>query len=299
MIHIVRTNVRNPDFAVLVKSLDVELAQRDGDEHPFYAQFNKLDSIKHVVLACEGDIPLGCGAIKAYAPGIMEIKRMYVAPEHRGKGIAGKILGELERWSLELGAHACILETGIQQPEAVALYRKCGYRQIENYGQYAGVENSLCFEKQIAVPGVSAAVEQEVIQLIESFCRSFDQKDWALMAECLAENLEVDYSSFRGVPKQNMRADAYIQHRVIGLEGLRTEHRTSGYAISQTGSDISCQCDFEILRYKIGSDKYFHSYGKYTFGMERVNAPLKIAKIRQVVDRSEGDKAIHGAFKKP
>ena len=145
---LIRTDSNNPDFAELVKQLDADLAIRDGDDHAFYDQFNKLDAIKHTVVAYnEANRAVGCGAIKQFETGIMEVKRMFVPLEERGKGIAGEILRELEIWAKELGNDKCILETGIKQPEAISLYKKSGYRFIDNYGQYAGVENSVCFEK--------------------------------------------------------------------------------------------------------------------------------------------------------
>ena len=147
MIEILRTNSGNRDFIELVKLLDADLAQRDGEDHPFYAQFNKIDTIKYVVMAYENGKPSGCGALKEYGPKIAEIKRMYVLPECRGKGIATNILSELEHWAGELACTKCILETGKMQPEAIGLYKKSGYTVISNYGQYAGVENSVCFEK--------------------------------------------------------------------------------------------------------------------------------------------------------
>jgi GNAT superfamily N-acetyltransferase len=149
MIKTIRTNSDNPDFIQLVKHLDADLAERDGKDHSFYAQFNKIDKIKHVVLAYENEEPIACGAIKEYAPGTMEVKRMYTSPENRGKGIASEVLRELENWASELSYERCILETGKKQPEAIRLYEKNGYRVISNYGQYAGIENSLCFEKQL------------------------------------------------------------------------------------------------------------------------------------------------------
>lgn len=150
MIKVIRTNSDNPDFIELVRHLDKELAERDGDEHSFYAQFNKIAKIKFVVVAYEDDKPLGCGAIKEYTPGVMEVKRMYTDPTSRGKGIASLVLAELELWAKELNYQTCILETGKKQPEAIALYKKNGYQIIPNYGQYAEVENSLCFEKQVS-----------------------------------------------------------------------------------------------------------------------------------------------------
>jgi putative acetyltransferase len=149
MLRFRRTHSDDRDFVELVRRLDADLAERDGDAHPFYAQFNKIDKIKFVVVAYEDGIPVACGAIKEFSPGIMEVKRMYTSPESRGKGIAGKVLDELERWAAELSCQKCILETGKKQPEAIRLYQKSGYQIIPNYGPYAGVENSVCFEKEL------------------------------------------------------------------------------------------------------------------------------------------------------
>lgn len=148
-IKIKRTNSSDAGFIELVKHLDADLAIRDGEEHSFYDQFNKIDKLKYVVVACEDDLPIACGAIKEYSQDIMEVKRMYTDPEKRGMGVATKVLTELEKWAAELSYKKCILETGKKQPEAIALYQKNGYQLIPNYGQYAGTENSVCFEKKI------------------------------------------------------------------------------------------------------------------------------------------------------
>ncbi len=150
MIRLVRTNSDDPDFRNLVQLLDADLAVRDGKDHAFYAQYNTIDSIRHAVVAYHDGRPAGCGAIKQYAPGAAEVKRMYVPPGFRRKGIAGAVLAELERWARELSFATCVLETGKKQPEAIGLYRKHGYRVIPNYGQYAGVDNSVCFEKELS-----------------------------------------------------------------------------------------------------------------------------------------------------
>ena len=149
MITLTRTNSANPDFRALVAALDKDLAIRDGDDHAFYAQYNKVDLIKYVVLAYDGSEAVGCGAIKEYTQGTMEVKRMYVPPAQRGLGIASQVLVELEVWAREMNYTACILETGMAQPEAIALYKKNAYAIIPNYGQYAGVDNSVCFEKRL------------------------------------------------------------------------------------------------------------------------------------------------------
>ena len=149
MIELIRTNSVNPDFISLVRLLDADLAIRDGEDHGFYSQFNKVDSIKYVLVAYENGEAVGCGAIKEYSSFDMEVKRMFTHPDHRSKGIATKILTDLEGWARELGFKKCILETGIKQPEAIHVYHRCGYAIIENYGQYAGIANSVCFEKNL------------------------------------------------------------------------------------------------------------------------------------------------------
>jgi putative acetyltransferase len=149
MITLVRTDSDHPDFVAMVRLLDADLAHRDGADHTFYAQFNKIDKIRHAVVAYQDKAPMGCGAIKAFGDNAMEVKRMYVSLASRKTGVASKILDELEKWTRELSYTRCVLETGKRQPEAIALYLKQGYRQIPNYGQYIGIENSLCFEKKL------------------------------------------------------------------------------------------------------------------------------------------------------
>ena len=149
MLRLIRTVSENPDFRVLVQLLDQDLAERDGADSAFYAQYNKLDLIRHAVVACAGDEPVGCGAFKEFEPGAVEIKRMYVRPAQRQQGVARAVLGELEAWAAELGYATCVLETGQRQPEAIALYQRSGYARTANYGQYVGVENSVCFRKPL------------------------------------------------------------------------------------------------------------------------------------------------------
>src|SRR6478752_6723358 len=98
MINCIRTNSENRDFQKLVLELDEDLSIRDGTDHSFYAQFNKIDKIKYAVVAYENDEPVGCGAIKEYSPETMEVKRVYVPPVRRGKGLATTILKELAQW---------------------------------------------------------------------------------------------------------------------------------------------------------------------------------------------------------
>ncbi len=149
MLQLIRTNSENIDFIALVQQLDKDLAIRDGDEHAFYAQYNGIALIKHTIVAYQNDKAVGCGTIKSFDDTGMEVKRMYTLPENRGSGIGSAILKALETWAAELGYKNCVLETGKKQPEAIALYEKSGYVIIPNYGQYVGIENSVCFMKKI------------------------------------------------------------------------------------------------------------------------------------------------------
>ena len=148
MISFLKTDSSNLDFQNLVKELDIYLAEKDGDDHYFYVQFNKIDALKNCIVLYENEFPIGCGAIKPLNEESMEIKRMFVKPEFRGKGYASKILIELENWAKDLGYLSTILETGKKQTEAIQLYSKT-YEIIPNYDQYIGIVNSVCFKKNI------------------------------------------------------------------------------------------------------------------------------------------------------
>lgn len=145
-----RTTSANSDFQHLVSLLDSYLRVLDGDDHAFYAQYNTIDMLNNVVVFYDNGFAVGCGAFKPFDERTVEIKRMFVLPEYRGKGIAKLVLAELEQWAVEIGYVAAVLETGKQQIDAVALYSHAGYRTILNYGQYEFVENSVCMKKEIA-----------------------------------------------------------------------------------------------------------------------------------------------------
>jgi len=141
-------------------------------------------------------------------------------------------------------------------------------------------------------------MSEEIIELIKCFFKSFDTRSWEQMESCLNENLELDYQSFRGAPKYNSTSKEYIEARKIGMEGLRTEHNTSKYLIVNNEGQTKCICEFEIKRYEIISDEYYHSFGKYEIWLKCKNGSWKIFGIKQVVERNEGNKDIHGAFRK-
>ena len=149
MIHLERTHKDDPRFLALVFQLDRDLSGRYEDGNAFYAPFNALSKITAVVLAFYDDQPVGCGAFKPFLENGVEIKRVFVAPVFRGKGISKRVMAELEAWAAEKGCTFAVLETGVHQPEAISLYEGIGYRRRENFEPYIGLAESICFEKPL------------------------------------------------------------------------------------------------------------------------------------------------------
>ena len=149
MPNINRTTSENIDFQKLVVLLDEVLRSRDGEDHAFYAQHNTLDKINHVVVCYQDAVAIGCGAFKEFDSNTVEIKRMFVHPYYREKGIASAVLKELEIWASEFNYTNYVLETGKNNPEAISLYQKNGYKIIPNYGQYENVDTSVCLKKNL------------------------------------------------------------------------------------------------------------------------------------------------------
>lgn len=144
-----RTTSENPDFRKMVDALDEDLYQRNGETQKLYHQYNKIDKINHAVVIYSGEKPVGCGCFKRFDDETIEMKRMFVLPEMRGQQLAAKMLQELEKWGIEEGFSKAVLETGVRQVEAIRLYSVAGYILTENYGQYIGMDDSICYQKEI------------------------------------------------------------------------------------------------------------------------------------------------------
>lgn len=150
MVQIRRTTSDDPGFNLLIAKLTRMLAELNGEKDSFYVQHNHVEGVPTVVVAYVESVPVGCGAFRAIGRGQVEIKRMFVEPEYRGRGIAKLVLAELESWASELGAEKAVLETSRRLEPAVALYRRSGYRFIPNYEPYVDVEDSVCMERTLA-----------------------------------------------------------------------------------------------------------------------------------------------------
>ena len=148
-IKFIRTTSADPDFRKLIYALDEDLYQRNGEAQLQYRQYNQVDLINHVVVVYFEGKPVGCGCYKRFDEQTVEMKRMFVLPEFRGKQLAAQMLQELEKWAVEEGNTSAVLETGHRQVEAIRLYTVAGYSLTENYGQYIGMEDSICYRKEL------------------------------------------------------------------------------------------------------------------------------------------------------
>ena len=145
-----RTVASNHDFKKLIIDLDKDLWARYPDIQQNFAPFNFVDDSFRVILAREDEVPIGCGCFRRMKEkDVIEIKRMYVAPSFRSKGVGKMILQKLEQWAKEEKFVLAKLETGINQPEAIAAYEKSGYVRIPNFEPYIDVKESICMMKQL------------------------------------------------------------------------------------------------------------------------------------------------------
>jgi GNAT superfamily N-acetyltransferase len=151
-IEIRREDILSPTAQQLIHSLNAELESRYPEDG---ANFFRLDPDEvregqgGFFIAYIDNHPVGCGAIRRIEPKVAEIKRMYVAPGNRGRGVGGKILAELEAEALKMGIRRIVLETGPRQPEAIAIYKRAGFSEIPLFGEYVDPRYSLCMAKNV------------------------------------------------------------------------------------------------------------------------------------------------------
>ena len=140
----------DPDVQRLALAQQAELRARyDGGSEPGTPPSGA--DIGVVLLARDGaGMALGCGALRKLGDGVAELKRMYVVPAARGRGISGTLLGALEQEALRRGWTTLRLETGTLQPDAQRFYRRAGYHEIPLFGSYVGSELSVCFERRLS-----------------------------------------------------------------------------------------------------------------------------------------------------
>lgn len=157
----IEIKLEKPTSAVasdLIRDLSAELARQYPDSHggdgagAFKPQDVMIDRAAFVV-AWDGDTPVGCGALRPMDDEtVAEVKRMYVRPGMRGKGISRLILLALEEHGRGFSYRALRLETGARQIEAIGLYQSAGYQPIPCYGIYINEPLSRCYEKTLEHP---------------------------------------------------------------------------------------------------------------------------------------------------
>ncbi|PZR27729.1 MAG: GNAT family N-acetyltransferase [Citrobacter freundii] len=150
MIRILFTDSSQDDFIRLSKELEKELYLKDGDLADINYEVNKTGWMKDVVVLYDKNNAVACGALRPYDTASVEIKRMYVVPSYRRNKFASMILSALEEKARGEGFEYVILETGRNQPEAIAFYLRHQYLETERFGKYTDSSNSICFKKEIS-----------------------------------------------------------------------------------------------------------------------------------------------------
>lgn len=145
-----RTTGGDKDFLGLVKLLDEDLWKRYPQTQQLYENGNIIPDDVHTILVYMDEMAVGCGCLRDFdSDGAVELKRMFVRNEYRGRRIGRIIVEELEKWAAELNKKTIYLETGVNQPEAIFLYERMHYQWIDNYGEYAGNKESICLKKNL------------------------------------------------------------------------------------------------------------------------------------------------------
>lgn len=139
----------HPDAISLRAAQRAEIEQRYGTPDSEPGTPPSAADITVFFVAYAGDEAVGCGGLREIDATHGEVKRMFVAAEHRGSGVAPAILRELERFGSERGWQRIVLETGDRQPDAVRFYTREGYEPIPRFGSYVDVEASRCFAKPL------------------------------------------------------------------------------------------------------------------------------------------------------
>lgn len=148
-----RTTSNDTNFQWLIRQLDNELWNELKEDQAQYDQYNKVPDLNTVVVVYIDDQPAASGCFKKYNADTVEVKRMFVVKEHRGKGLSKIVLTELENWATEEGFTFAILETSVHFIPATTLYKNSGYTIIPNYDQYKGLEESVCMKKPLSPKG--------------------------------------------------------------------------------------------------------------------------------------------------
>ncbi len=147
---LIETDVAAPATRDLIAALDAELLLRYPNELPNGIDADAFRAAEGcMVLAWIDGVAVGCAAFRPLAPDTIEIKRVFVRAGQRGRGVSKQLLAWLEQRALQRGFIRAVLETGVLQPEAIALYRSAGYTPIACFTPYTDNPSSVCFGKDL------------------------------------------------------------------------------------------------------------------------------------------------------
>ena len=147
-----RVGIDSEVAARLIRALNAELDSLYPEEGANHFRLDVEETAPGrgaFLVAFVGGHPVGCGAVRRLGAGTAELKRMYVDPETRGRGVGHAILNALESEARALDAERLVLEAGDRQLEAMSLYRRCGFRPIPPFGEYVDSPLSVCMEKRL------------------------------------------------------------------------------------------------------------------------------------------------------
>lgn len=150
MVKWITTDRNDADFTALCRKLNEELVLKlSGSVDPVSSRANATDDFESVILGKAGNVPVACAALRPFSEDTAEIKRMFVSPEWRRKGLGKTILEKCEEIARQEKYRCIVLETNTLLPDARSLYEKKGYVKIESYGPYAYLKETLCMGKTL------------------------------------------------------------------------------------------------------------------------------------------------------
>ncbi len=139
------------DFSEVCRLLDIDLDELVGNafDRSQYIKYNQTANIHDVVLVYDGENLVGGGGFKFYDEESAELKRVFIKKEYRGRGLSRELLYRIEALAKIKGYRYMLLESGELLVDAMALYRRAGYKEISNYGQYIDMTDSICMSKKL------------------------------------------------------------------------------------------------------------------------------------------------------
>lgn len=211
----------NEDFIRLCGELDsyLNIAIGGEDKREKYKKYNHLETMDYVALVYDGGNAVGCGALRSYSDAEIEVKRVFLREDYRGRNIGGMLFKNLVGKAEELGFRRMILETGLFLEASVRLYRRFGFERIPNYGAYEKMEESYCMGREIGANAVIYCVGRRATR--EQLYQLFHSVGW--MSARYVDRMEKAFHN------AGMVATAWRQDRLVGLTEVLDDGELTAY----------------------------------------------------------------------